>query len=290
MSEAIHRVEVAVPAGAELGEAPTWDIRTGVLLWVDILGSRVHRFDPTSSTTETTQLKQHVSAAKPRSRGGLVLNLRDGIALADPSGSLTWLVYWARDGVRGNDAAVDPSGRLWAGTMRYDTTEGGWLTRISGDGSVRTVLTDARISNGIAWSPERTAMYYIDSAYPRIDVFDYDDPSGEARDRRPFIEVTDTDGVPDGLCVDAEGCLWVAVNGGGVIRRYTPAGALDREVPVPVSQPTSCCFGGWSFTDLYITTAREHLSPERLREQPHAGDLLVVPDLGQGCPTPVFTG
>lgn len=290
MSEAIHRVEVAVPAGAELGEAPTWDIRTGVLLWVDILGSRVHRFDPTSSTTETTQLKQHVSAAKPRSRGGLVLNLRDGIALADSSGSLTWLVYWARDGVRGNDAAVDPSGRLWAGTMRYDTTEGGWLTRVSGDGSVRTVLTDARISNGIAWSPERTAMYYIDSAYPRIDVFDYDDPSGEVRDRRPFIELTDTDGVPDGLCVDADGCLWVAVNGGGVIRRYTPAGALDREVPVPVSQPTSCCFGGWSLTDLYITTAREHLSPEHLREQPHAGDLLVIPDLAQGCPTPVFTG
>lgn len=277
-------IEVAVRGDATLGEGPTWDTSTSTLLWVDILGSAVHRYDPGRGTDDVLPTPQHVGAAKPRAAGGLVANLRDGVALIDADGSQRWLVYWERDGVRGNDAAVDGAGRLWAGTMRYDAAEaGGWLARVEPDGAAKVLLDDVTISNGIAWSPDNTLMYYIDTPTGRVDMFDYDLATGSATDRRPLCTV---EGSPDGMCVDADGCLWVAVWGGSAIRRYTPEGKLDREVPVPVSQPTACAFGGPDFTDLYVTTAREGLqNPEEL-----AGSLLVLPDFGVGLPSTTFAG
>ncbi|HTI27727.1 MAG TPA: SMP-30/gluconolactonase/LRE family protein [Kutzneria sp.] len=277
-------IEVAVRGDATLGEGPTWDTSTSTLLWVDILGSAVHRYDPGRGTDSVLPTPQHIGAAKPRAAGGLVANLRDGVALLDADGGQRWLVYWEREGVRGNDAAVDGAGRLWAGTMRYDTAEGGgWLARVEPDGAAKVLLDDVTISNGIAWSPDNTLMYYIDTPTSRVDVFDYDLATGSATDRRPLCTV---EGSPDGMCVDADGCLWVAVWGGSAIRRYTPDGKLDREVPVPVSQPTACAFGGPDFTDLYVTTAREGLrNPEEL-----AGSLLVLPDFGVGLPSTLFAG
>jgi sugar lactone lactonase YvrE len=283
-------VEVALRAHAELGEAPTWDVRTQTLLWVDILGRRVHRFHPDRGTDEVVELPQHVGAAKPRS-DGLVLNLRDGVALLATDGSRRWLAYWARDGVRGNDAAVDPAGRLWAGTMRYDQAAGGgWLVRVDPGGRATVVLNDVTISNGIAWNPEATRMYYVDSPTRRVDVFDYDRDTGEVTARRALCAVKDTDGVPDGLCVDADGGVWVVVNGGGAVRRYTPTGRLDREVALPVSQPSACCFGGTDLTDLYLTTTREDMTERQQSAEPLAGSLLVLPDAGVGLPTTTFAG
>jgi sugar lactone lactonase YvrE len=277
-------IEVAVRGEATLGEGPTWDTSTSTLLWVDILGSAVHRYDPGRGTDSVLPTPQHVGAAKPRAAGGLIANLRDGVALLDADGGQRWLVYWEREGVRGNDAAVDGAGRLWAGTMRYDTAEGGgWLARVEPDGAAKVLLDDVTISNGIAWSPDNTLMYYIDTPTSRVDVFDYDLATGSATDRRPLCTV---EGSPDGMCVDADGCLWVAVWGGSAIRRYTPEGKLDREVPLPVSQPTACAFGGPDFTDLYVTTAREGLeNPEEL-----AGSLLVLPGFGVGLPSTLFAG
>ena len=281
-------VEVALHAQAELGESPTWDVLTRTVLWVDILGGTVHRFAPDRGTDEVVELPQHVGAARPRV-GGTVLNLRDGVALLDRDGNTRWLAYWAREGVRGNDAAVDPAGRLWAGTMRYDKAEGGgWLVRVEPEGQATVVLDDATISNGIGWNPEGTLMYYIDSPTRRVDTFDYDRASGEVTGRRPLCAVQDTIGVPDGLCVDADGCVWVAVNGGGVVRRYTPDGRLDREVRLPVTQPSACCFGGEDLTDLYITTTREDMSEAQRASEPLAGSLLVLPDAGVGLPSPMF--
>ncbi|MCP3798295.1 SMP-30/gluconolactonase/LRE family protein [Allokutzneria sp. A3M-2-11 16] len=277
--------EVALKAEAELGEGPTWDITTGTLLWVDVLRSEVHRFHPGRGTNDSTVVPQHVGAAKPRTRGGLVLNLRDGIALWDRDDSKRWLVYWARDGVRGNDAAVDPAGRLWAGTMRYDEARGGgWLARVEADGAAKVVLDDVTVSNGIGWSPDSSLMYYVDTPTRRIDVFDYDLGSGEAVNRREVCTV-DGDGYPDGLCVDADGCIWVALWDGAAVRRYTPDGRLDRELALPVSRPTACCFGGDGFTDLYVTSARSDIP-----EETSGGSVFVFPDIGQGVPTPLFTG
>jgi sugar lactone lactonase YvrE len=284
-------LEIALRGEPALGEGPTWDIGDGSLLWVDIVGSAVHRFRPGPGTDDVTVVPQHVGAAKPRTNGGLVLNLRDGIGLLEPGGELRWLVYWAREGMRGNDAAVDPAGRLWAGTMRYDQAEGGgFLARIAATGRAHVVLPSVSISNGIGWSPDERLMYYVDSPTHRIDVFDFDTATGEITRRRPLAEVGDTDGVPDGLCVDAHGCVWVAVNGGGQVRRYTADGVLDRVVDVPARQVSACCFGGDDLSDLYVTTGREGFTDQDAAEQPLAGSLFVAPDITAGLATPRFTG
>jgi sugar lactone lactonase YvrE len=279
-------IDVAVRAEAALGEAPTWDHASGTLLWVDILGNEVHRYSPWRDDDAVLEMPQHVGAAKPRSAGGLVVNLRDGVALIDRDGAKKWLVYWARDGVRGNDAAVDPAGRLWAGTMRYDEDPGGWLARVEPSGDAKVVLDKVSVSNGIGWSPDATRMYYVDSAERRIDVLDFDRATGEATNRRPLAEVDR--GLPDGLTVDSSGAIWVALWGGAAVRRYTPDGGLDREIELPVGQPTACCFGGVDFTDLYVTTARVGLSGDSLSEL--AGSVLVIPGAGEGLPGTAFAG
>lgn len=284
-------VEIALAANATLGEGPTWDPRTGTLIWVDILEAEIHRFDPVTGSDTVYEAPQHVGAAKPRAQGGIVANLADGVALLDPDGSRRWLVYWAREGVRGNDAGVTPGGRLMAGTMRYDQAAGGgWLARVDPNGDATVLLPEVSISNGVGWSPDGALMYYVDTPTGRIDVFDYDVASGDARARRTLAEVTGTGGVPDGLCVDSDGCVWVAVNGGGCVRRYTPAGVLDRELPVPVTQPTACAFGGDGLCDLYVTSARENMPPEQVAADPHAGSLLVAPEAGSGVAQPPFAG
>ncbi len=284
-------IEVAVRVSAQLGEGPTWDHSSSTLLWVDILASEVHRYAPARDDDSVLVLPQHVGAAKPRAHGGIVCNLRDGIALVDRDGTKSWLVYWARDGVRGNDAGIDPAGRLWAGTMRYDQAANeGWLARITADGAAKVMVDEVNTSNGVGWSPDAKLMYYIDTPTRRIDVFDFDNSDGTVTNRRPLTHVGGTDGSPDGLCVDADGCVWVALWGGHAVRRYTPDGELDREIALPVDQPTACCFGGADFTDLYVTSARVGLSDDTLVERQLNGSVLVLPGIGAGMPGVAFAG
>jgi sugar lactone lactonase YvrE len=282
-----YEVEVAVRAEAELGEGPTWDAAAGRLLWLDILRSRVHTLDPVSGHRTVRTTEQHVGAVKPRAGGGLVLNLRDGIGLVDTAGDFRWLRHEPVPGRRGNDAAVAPDGSLWAGTMRYDeATGGGTLSRITGDGAAEVVLDDVTVSNGTGWSPDGRLMYYIDTPTRRIDVFDHDPATGRVSGRRPLATVVDGAGYPDGLTVDADGCVWVALWDGAAVRRYTPSGELDRVVPLPVPRVTACAFGGPELTDLYITTARVGLSPA----PPLAGSLMVLPGAGKGQSLPPVAG
>ncbi|MFK0118534.1 SMP-30/gluconolactonase/LRE family protein [Streptomyces sp. NPDC090994] len=278
-------IDVAVRAEAELGEGPTWDAEAARLIWVDILGCRVHTYDPATGRRTVRTTEQHVGAAKPRAGGGLVLNLRDGIALLDPDGSLRMAHREAVPGRRANDAAVAPDGSLWAGTMRYDETPGGGtLSRLTADGTHTTVLADVAVSNGTGWSPDGRLMYYIDSPTRRVDVFDHD--GGRISGRRTLAVVEDGAGFPDGLTVDADGCVWVALWDGGAVRRYTPDGRLDRVVELPVPRVTACAFGGADLTDLYVTTARTGLTAPH----PLAGSVLVVPGAGKGLAQPPFAG
>ncbi|MCX4761716.1 SMP-30/gluconolactonase/LRE family protein [Streptomyces sp. NBC_01275] len=278
--------EVAVRAEATLGEGPTWDAATGRLLWLDILGARLHGYDPSSGRRTVRVTDQHVGAAKPRVGGGLVLNLRDGVGLLDPDDGFRWLRHEPVPGRRANDAAVAPDGSLWAGTMRYDEAPGGGtLSRLTGDGSAEVILDDVAVSNGTGWSPDHSLMYYIDSPTRRVDVFDYD-AQGRVSGRRPLVEIEDGAGFPDGLTVDADGCVWVALWDGGAVRRYTPAGELDRVISLPTPRVTACAFGGPDLTDLYVTTARVGLTAPH----PVAGSLLVVPNAGKGLPQPAFKG
>ncbi|MFC8091029.1 SMP-30/gluconolactonase/LRE family protein [Streptomyces sp. NPDC057301] len=277
--------EVAVRAEAELGEGPTWDPASGRLVWIDILGARIHTYDPVSGRRTVRTTHQHIGAVKPRVGGGLVLNLRDGVAVLDPDHNFRWLHHEPVPGRRANDAAVAPDGSLWAGTMRYDEAAGGGtLSRITGEACVEVVLDDVAVSNGTGWSPDGRLMYYIDSPTRRVDVFDFAD--GRPVNRRPLVEIEDGAGFPDGLTVDAEGCVWVALWEGAAVRRYTPAGELDRIVPLPVPRVTACTFAGPDLTDLYITTARVGLaSPPAL-----SGSVFVVPGAGKGLAQPAFRG
>jgi sugar lactone lactonase YvrE len=231
--------------------------------------------------------EQHVGAVKPRVDGGLVVNLRDGVGLYDSDGAFRWLRRDPVPGRRANDAAVAPDGSLWTGTMRYDEAPaGGTLTRTTPDGTATTVLADVAVSNGTGWSPDGRRMYYIDSPTRRIDVFDLrpDDPLPV--NRRPLAVVEDGAGYPDGLTVDADGCVWVALWDGAAVRRYTPEGVLDRVVELPVRRPTACAFGGSGLTDLYVTSARKG----QAAPHPLSGSLLVLPGAGQGLAQPAFAG
>jgi sugar lactone lactonase YvrE len=284
--------EVAVVAPAELGEGPRWDAATQSLLWVDIPARLVHRYDATSRTNTTQQVADVVSLALPRARGGVVIGLPDGLHLLDAGGSpLIAAIEPEQAGTRTNDGACDAAGRLWVGTMALDERSPlGALYRVDANLSVTTVLTGTTISNGLGWSPSGQDFYFIDSPTRRVDVFDFDPETGALEDRRPLAAVEVEGAVPDGMNVDAEGCIWVALHGGWGLNRYSLAGELVAEVRLPVAKITSCCFGGPELRDLYVTTRREGLSDAERAAQPLAGALLRL-DVGvAGLPTHPFAG
>jgi sugar lactone lactonase YvrE len=284
--------DVAVDARAMLGEGPRWDERAQVLLWVDILGRRVHRYDPSRGRDDWVQVEDLVSFALPREQGGLLLGLPDGVYESDWTTVSPLLPLEADLPMnRTNDAACDPAGRLWVGTMALDErSASAGLYRIEADLTVAKVVAGTAISNGLGWSPERDRFYFIDSPTRRIDVFAYDAESGEIEDRRPLATVQVDDAGPDGLAVDAEGCVWVALHGGWGLQRYSPDGELMGHVRLPVAKVTSCCFGGEGLEELYVTMRRESLSDEQLRDQPLAGALFRL-DVGvTGLPTYAFAG
>lgn len=272
-----RQVEVALAAGAEVGEGPLWDQRDQVLLWVDIPRRAVHRFDPASGTDTVSDVGQMVGAVALTSGGGLMLALQDGFALFH-SGQVEMITpVEAEDpGMRMNDGYVDPQGRFWAGTMSVDeSNRNGSLYRLDPGGEVTRTLRGLGISNGIDWSPDGRTMYFADTAPRTVDAFDFDGPTGRLSNRRNLLTFPPGGGSPDGLVVDAEGCLWVALWGGSAVHRYTPDGQLALKVELPVAQVTKPAFGGPDRSDLYITTARRGR-----HDEPHAGDIFVVRGAG----------
>lgn len=271
-------VEVVLEAKATIGEGPVWDDVSGELVWVDIPVRSVHRLDPSSGRDAAIDVGSPVGAAAPREGGGLVLALEAGFAVTPGAGSQVELVapVGADDPtIRFNDGAVDPDGRFWAGTMAYDETPGaGALYRLDAAHRAARVLDGVTISNGIGWSPEGTTMFYIDSPTHGVDAFAYDRESGAIRDRRRVADVPDVIGMPDGLVVDVEGGLWVALHGGSAVHRYRPGGTLDTIVDLPTSNVTSCCFGGPTLEDLFVTSARDGLDDQQLASEPLAGAVF----------------
>jgi sugar lactone lactonase YvrE len=177
------------------------------------------------------------------------------------------------------------------GSMALDYAPGaGALYRYSSDGGLDRVLGEVTLSNGIGWSPDGGTMYYIDSMAYRVDAFDYDLSTGAISGRRPLIVIERGAGIPDGLAVDDDGGIWVALWGRGAIRRYAPDGELDRMLAVPAHNVTACCFGGDDGRSLYVTTASVELSAEQLRERPLAGSVFVTEAGVSGPPAQPFAG
>jgi sugar lactone lactonase YvrE len=198
---------------------------------------------------------------RPRAGGGVVIGVERGFAFAnddlsnvEPLGAL-----WTDPTVRMNEGGCDPQGRFYCGSMAYDGAKGrGRLYRLEPNGTTHVVLPEVSVSNGLAWSPGGDLAYYVDTPTQRIDVFDFDPGSG-LHDRRPFVLIDPALGSPDGLTVDASGCVWVALFGGSAVHQYSPLGRLEQVVEVLVSQVTACNFGGTGLDELYITTSRKGL-------------------------------
>lgn len=280
------RAEQITDPVAYHGEGPVWSERwSGGLRWVDMLAGDILSFGPRGGVN-----RRHVGSVaavvRPRAGGGSVIGVERGFALEDADGTVTTLPeLWASPEVRMNEGGCDPDGRFYCGSMAYDQTRGAAsLYRLDVGGDVQVVLDEVTVSNGLEWSPDGSLAYYNDTDTHQVAVFDYD-PERGLSDRRVLVEMGD--GRPDGLTVDAEGGVWVALAGGGAVHRYTSDGRLDGVVEVPTSKTTACTFGGQSLDQLFITTSQENVDVEA---EPLAGALFVVDPGVRGLPVREFAG
>ena len=284
-----------VDSGCEVGEGPIWDLGRGELVWVDIYGRQVLRYRPSDGRTSAIATPSDVGSVAVRRSGGLVAALADGfwVTEADSTG---WRRIAAVDAdradLRFNDGKCDPAGRFIAGTMGYDKKPGmGALYRLDVDAAVQRLLEGVTISNGLAWSEDGGTLYYIDTPTRRVDAFDYEPATGGISDRRPWITLPkETPGSPDGMTIDTDGGLWVALWGGSAVQRYDRDGRLDMVVRLPTAHVTSCTFGGPTLEDLYITSAWSELDADDRAAQPHAGSVFHVRPGFRGYPAFEYAG
>ena len=276
-------VELLLDARSDLGEGPIWHPDRGALSWVEIYDGRVNWLELDGSPGESVEVGRRVGAAVPATDGTLALATDEGFAYINGDGeyALVAAVEADREDSFMNDGRCDAVGRFWAGTVGVNerglAAEGaGSLYCLETDGKVRRVLGGVSLSNGMDWSTDGLTFYYIDSRTAGIDAFAFDLSTGALADRRRFVELEFRAevGFADGMCVDADGGLWTAIWGVGEVRRYSPAGELDRTISLPVTQPTSCVFAGDALDVLVITTARRGLPAEELERQPHAGSVF----------------
>ncbi|XP_075855318.1 regucalcin-like [Microcebus murinus] len=284
------KIEAVVRERHRMAECPVWEEETGRLVYVDINARKVCRWSPLSGEVQTVGL---------RNRVGCVGLCREGtyvVAAGTCLGFLDWGTQEARwvarldtdkPHNRFNDGKVDPAGRFVAGTMPEASAPGEWqrgqgsLYSLQPDGSVARRLHGLGISNGLDWSLDHRTFYHVDSLEYCVRAYDYDTHTGGIGNPRLLCRLAQGQGMPDGLCVDATGKLWVAcIDGGRVVCLDPETGTLLRTVAMPVSRVTSCCFGGPSFADLYVTSAADGLGPEQLLQEPQAGHVFKVSGLG----------
>jgi sugar lactone lactonase YvrE len=284
-----RRVECVVRASDQLGETPLWCERERKLWWLDIERPKLQSFDPASGAHEVVPFDNTTFL------GSLALG-DDGSQLLAfelelyrrqrPSGTLS-LHARVEQGLdnRLNDGRVDRRGRFWVGTMDNQLQRPqGALYRVDTDGSVHRMLDGVVVSNGIAFSPDGTAMWFTDTRRHTTWRFDVDLDDGTLSNRRVFADHRASGERPDGACVDADGCIWTAFFAGRRVVRYRPDGTIDLVVPMPVTNPTCVCFGGNDLRTLYVTTAAKFLTPPQRAAEPLAGSLFAIDGIGQGLP------
>jgi sugar lactone lactonase YvrE len=287
------QIEVVLNAGAVIGESPTWASAERVLYWIDIKKPALYRYDPVTGRQRSWNVRSDIGAfALLADSAGAVVALREGVfRLEFASGSLIRLAPPPFDSTlfRFNEGACDSAGRFWVGVM-FDPLDGKPPAQVAalhhftlGDGLVPQ--PDAsELHNGMAWSRDENLFYLSHSRAGEVFACTFDARHGQLGPCKLFAKIAGSDGIPDGAAVDTEGGYWCALHGGGRLRRYTAMGELDREITLPVSQPTMCAFGGEALDDLYVTSASDKLSPEQRKREPLAGALLRVRCGARGIP------
>jgi sugar lactone lactonase YvrE len=293
--DAVQQLQVIHAQPSMLGEGPCWDADNRQLYWVDIESGHIHRLDVDTGQVATADFGQKVGAVALRQSGGLIVAAQHGIYLFDMETREQVRIANPEADLpnnRFNDGKCDAKGRFWAGTMSMDGEPGkGALYCIEPDHTVRKMVESVNLSNGLAWSPDNTVLYYIDSPTFRITAYEFHLETGELGASGVVAHIPENLGTPDGMTIDAEGKLWVAHWGGSRITRWDPqTGRQIGEIPMPVSKPTCCIFGGDALDQLYITSARIGSSDEELAAQPLNGAVFRAQPDASGLPAHKFGG
>lgn len=289
-------IEVVLAAGATIGESPTWAPAEKALYWIDIKKPALYRYDPSTRDQRSWPMPSDIGAfGLVGDPTGAVVALRQGIFRLDfTSGSLTRLASPPYDPAlfRFNEGACDVAGRFWVGVMFDPVKDPSPPPQVSSLHSftLRDGLChqpdDAELHNGMAWSPDGSRFYLSHSQRREVFTYAFDPASGRLGVRTLFAKIPETFGLPDGAAVDSHGGYWCALHGASRLRRYTATGAVDRDIALPVSQPTMCAFAGESLDMLYVTSAADKLTPEQRRREPLAGALLRLRPGETGIPRP----
>lgn len=266
---------------AHLGEGPVWDEHSERFYWVDILSGLFNEYDPKTKTNKSYDIGEHVGAAVPREKGGFILAKKSGFATFNPDNEKITPIgdpESDKPGNRFNDGKCDPAGRFWAGTMAYDVSEGaGSLYCLSKNARIEKKLSDITISNGLAWNQNADKFYHIDSPTGNIYSYSFNLKTGAISNRNIARNISQDIGFPDGMTIDTDDKLWIAIYGGSRVLRIDPkTGETLMEIHLPVPKITSCTFGGKDLNELYITTCREYMSDEDIEKAPYSGSLFKV--------------
>lgn len=286
-------IKCEVPIQSWLGESPLWDAEKELLYWVDILGQKIHSYDPILHLVKTFPLSEKVTSIGLRQGGGLVVTSFKGFMLFDfDTGNLTPLAQVEENlpDNRFNDGKCDRSGRFWAGTMNKAqwNLPTGILYSLSPKGEPVIKEKNAVCLNGITWSLDNRTMYVIESFLYTIFAYDFDLNTGAISSKRPFITFpSEKKGFPDGMTIDAEGYIWCAVGVSGEIVRIDPKGCITEKIVFPVPGITSCMFGGKDLQTLYVTSSRENMTDLDLQKYPLSGNLFSIETNTRGLPEPL---
>jgi sugar lactone lactonase YvrE len=276
-------IEVVLEAGAIIGESPTWAAAEKALYWIDVKKPALYRYDAQTGDQRAWSMPGDIGAfALVEQPAGAVVALREGLFRLDfASDSMKRLAPPTFDPqlFRYNEGACDAAGRFWVGVM-FDPLEEGHppqrssLHRFGLESGLRAEPDAAELHNGMAWSVGERVFYLSHSYRGEVFAFEFDGQSGRLGERRLFASVPKADGIPDGAATDTRGGYWCALHGGSRLRRFTAEGVHDRDIELPVSQPTMCAFGGEALDVLYVTSASDKLTTEQRRREPLAGALL----------------
>ena len=288
--------ELVYQTYAVIGEGSIWDADNQLLYWVDIMRNQVYAFDPSNGSNTGYDVKENVGTVVLREKGGLMLALKGGFAGLDLETGMVEKIADPESHIpnnRFNDGKCDPRGRFWAGTMAYDAEKGaGSLYCIGTDLTVTKKIDNVTISNGLVWNRAQTLFHYIDTRAYCVDTYDYEPDSGEISNKRSPIRFQVGGPGPDGMAIDEEDFLWVALYGGGRVVRIDPqSGEIVFEALIPgAKEITSCAFGGEDLDQLYVTSASQRVSGDTWKDEPNAGGLFRAAVPFRGVPSAKFGG